>query len=252
MMLRTTATKRNASDRNSKQGLVASREGMTIHFFAKWASAPAATVAFAVWGLLGVATPVAAQVQTAVEYGLWTFQEYVISNFVTSSPEEIAALDAAALNTGVLDTPSGLLWLRSGETFNVWTSPAGDALPTCRFFYAQEEVRYTPDGEIDILHLDHFYTPYAAECASLQANPNWHYEGVAFYLQVPDEDGNCPPGTNILYRLYNNGFGGGPSHRLTTGLATFNAYLAAGWVFEGDGRTFAFACVPSSATPSMR
>ena len=218
---------------------------MPIHFFAKWVSAPAATAAFVVWGLLGVATPAAAQVQTAVEYGLWTFQEYVISYFVTSSPDEIAALDAAALNTSALDTPSGLLWLRTGETFDVWTGPAGGALPACRFFYSKEELQHTPDGEIDILHLDHFYTPYATECASLQADPNWQYEGVAFYLQAPDESGNCPIGTTILYRLYNNGFSGGPSHKLTTSLATFNSYLAGGWVFEGDGRTAAFACVPS-------
>jgi Repeat of unknown function (DUF5648) len=159
-------------------------------------------VAWVLCGLFGVATPAAAQVQIAVEYGLWTFQEYVISFFVTSSPDEIAALDRAALNLAVLDTPSGLLWLRTGETFDVWTGPASGALPTCRFFYTKEE---------ELPHLDHFYTPYAAECASVQANPNWQYEGVAFYLQVPDENGNCPLGTTILYRLYNNGLGGGPS-----------------------------------------
>jgi uncharacterized protein DUF5648 len=226
---------------------------MAVHFFAKKALASAATAAFVVWGLLGVPTPAAAQVQTAVEYGLWTFQEFVISFFVTSSPDEIAALDAAALNTGALNTPSGLLWLRTGETFEVWTAPVGGALPTCRFIYAKEALQRDPGGgEIDVLYLDHFYTPYAAECASVQANPNWQYEGVAFYLQVPDEDGNCPIGTTILYRLYSNGFSGGPSHRLTTSLATFNRYLAAGWVFEGDGRTFAFACVPSAAMPSTR
>ena len=226
---------------------------MRIHFFAKWASAPAATAAFVVWGLLGVATPAAAQVQTAVEYGLWTFQEYVISNFVTSSPDEIAALDAAALNTSALDTPSGLLWLRTGETFDVWTAPVGGALPTCRFLYAklQRDPGGSELGEIPLLYLDHFYTPYAAECASVQASPDWQYEGVAFYLQVPDQNGNCPIGTTILYRLYNNGFGGGPSHRLTTNLASVNRYLAGGWVVEGDGRTFAFACVPSSTTPFM-
>ena len=236
----------------SKQGFVASKGYMSVHFFAKWVSAPAATAAFVVWGLLGVATPVAAQVQTAVEYGLWTFQEYVISDFVTSSPDEIAALDAAALNTSALDTPSGLLWLRTGETFDVWTGPVGGALPTCRFFYAKQALQRDPGGgEIDVLYLDHFYTPYPAECASLQANPNWQYEGIAFYVQVPDENGNCPIGTTILYRLYNNGLGGGPSHRLTTSLGTFNRYLAAGWVFEGDGRTFAFACVPSPTTPYM-
>jgi hypothetical protein len=40
------------------------------------------------------------------------------------------------------------------------------------------------------------------------------------------------------------------AHRLTTSEATFNQMLADGWVFEGDSRTFAFACVPSSTAPS--
>jgi hypothetical protein len=66
--------------------------------------------------------------------------------------------------------------------------------------------------------------------------------------------GSCPTGTAILYRLY-WGKGGWPSHRLTTNAATFTQMLAEGWVFEGDSRTFAFACVPSSAatsTPGLR
>jgi hypothetical protein len=75
---------------------------------------------------------------------------------------------------------------------------------------------------------------------------------MAFYLQVPDGNGNCPMGTTVLYRLYNGGAHGPPSypdaavplHRLTTDATTFNQMRAAGWVFEGDARTFAFACAP--------
>jgi len=213
---------------------------MSVHFSARKVSVSAATVsaatiAFVFWGLLGVATPVAAQVQTAVEYGFRSVWDYGYgSYFVTSFPDEIAALDG-----GAFDTASGLLWERTGETFNVWTGPASGALPTCRFFNATS-------------YVEHFYTPYAAECAAVQANADWHwqYEGIAFYLQVPDGNGNCPIGTTILYRLYNNGMGGTPAHRLTTSEATFNQMLADGWVFEGDSRTFAFACVPSSTAPS--
>jgi len=186
-------------------------------------------------------TSAAAEVQTAVEYGLWTTQEYVVSYFVTSSPGEIAALDRGALNTA-----SGVLWLRTGATFNVWSGPESGALPACRFFYAKQGLQ----DIVDFGEIDHFYTPYAAECSAVKANADWQYEGVAFYLQVPDINGNCPIGTTILYRLYYNG-SGGPAHRLTTSLVTFNQYLAAGWVFEGDGRTFAFACVPSSSIASM-
>ncbi len=223
---------------------------MAVRLFATRMSAFTTTVAFVLCSLLGLARPAAAQVQTAVEYGLWTFQDYVISFFVTSFPDEIAELDAAALNTGALDSPSGLLWLRTGETFDVWTGPVGGALPACRFFYAKEALQRDPLVGFDVLYLDHFYTPYAAECASVQGDPNWQYEGVAFYLQVPDENGNCPIGATILYRLYNNSFNGGPSHRFTTNLATCSRYLAAGWLYEGDGRTFAFACVPSSTAQS--
>ena len=86
---------------------------MSIHFFAKRASTPAATAAFVVWGLLGVAAPAAAQVQTAVEYGFYSYWDdcyyYSTNNgrtlvcdyrsyFVTSSPDEMAALDGGAFD----------------------------------------------------------------------------------------------------------------------------------------------------------
>jgi hypothetical protein len=149
---------------------------------------------------------------------------------VTSSSDEIVALEG-----GAFDTAGGqFVWERTGETFDVWSGPESAALPTYRFFNAT-------------FYVEHFYTPYAAECAAVQANADWRwqYEGITFYLQVPDGNGNCPIGTTILYRLYNNAINGVPVHRLTTSAATFNRMLAEGWVLEGDGRTFAFACVPS-------
>jgi hypothetical protein len=185
--------------------------------------------ALVICGLLGIATPAAAQVQTAVEYGFRTVWDYGWSSFfVTAAPEEIAALDA-----GALDTDYGALWERTGLTFNVWTSPESLVVPTCRFFYP-------------FWGFDHLYTPYAAECAAVQAHADWHYqyEGIVFYLKLPDENGECPAGTTVLYRLYlgvsaiPNPF---PIHRLTT-----NPAIEDGFVLEGDARTFAFACVPSS------
>src|SRR5262249_26222360 len=144
-------------------------------------------------------------------------------------PDEIVLLDGGAF---------GGVWKRTGQTFNVWAQPATGTLPTCRFF----STSFAPKSS-------HFYTPYANECASLETNPNWQYEAIAFYLQVPDNDGNCPAGTTILFRLYNNGMGGAPNHRFTTDASTFNQMRAAGWTFEGNGQTGAFACVPSSAAP---
>jgi hypothetical protein len=183
----------------------------------------------ALLGLLGGAGSVAAQTQTAVEYyyQVWNFY------FITSFPAEIAALDGGAF---------GGAWKRTGQTFSVWAQPTGGALPNCRFF----STGFAPKSS-------HFYTPYAAECAGLKApGSGWQYEAIAFYVQLPDGSGNCPMGTTILYRLYNNGMGGAPNHRFTTDAATFNQMRAAGWIFEGDGRTGASACVPTSSVPPPR
>ena len=221
---------------------------MSVHFFAKKVS----TVAFVLWPVLGVATAATAQVQTAIEYGhadpwddcYWDIVTpgqplgppvcYYDAYFVTSFPDEIAALDAA------------FSWRRTGETFNVWSGPESGALPTCRFFNGT--FRHGPTT--GLAYYEHFYTPYAAECTAVQAHADWRwvYEGTAFYLQVPDANGNCPLGTTILYRLYWTG--GAPYHRLTASAETFDEMLAEGWIFEGDGRTGAFACVPSSTESS--
>ena len=183
-----------------------------------------AAVALALGLQLGGASPANAQVQTAVEYyyAAWNFY------FFTAFPDEIAALDGGAF---------GGVWQRTGQTFSVWSDASRGGLPTCRFF----SVTFAPKSS-------HFYTPNAAECAGLMSNPNWEFESIAFYLQLPDASGNCPLGTLILYRLYDNGMGGAPNHRFTTSLATFNQMLAAGWILEGDLRTHAFACVPLPAT----
>jgi hypothetical protein len=180
-------------------------------------------------------------VGTAIEYGFRSQWDYGYSSyFIATSPAEIAALDRGDLNTA-----SGLLWERTGESFGVWAYPAEGALPACRFFYSSA----LDNGGVS---LDHFYTPYSAECAQLRAAPDalWQYEGIAFYLQVPDANGHCPAGTAVLYRLYNNGIGGGPAHRFTTRAATIDEMRADGWIVEGSGPTFTFACVPSSALPS--
>jgi hypothetical protein len=52
------------------------------------------------------------------------------------------------------------------------------------------------------------------------------------------------PGAIALYGLYNNGMGGAPNHRCTTSIPILDAMIAAGWVFEGNGNTRVFACVP--------
>lgn len=156
----------------------------------------------------------------AVEYYYADWNFY----FVTSLASEIAALDGGAF---------GGVWKRTGQTFNVWSDSTNGALATYRFF----STGFSPRSS-------HFYTPYVNEYDSLRAGTAWEYEGIAFYVLVPDANGNCPAGTVILYRLYNNGMGGAPNHRFTISVATFNAMKAAGWQFEGNGLTGAYACVP--------
>ena len=162
--------------------------------------------------------PSGAAVAVEYYYADWNFY------FITSDAGEIAALDGGAF---------GGLWKRTGQTFNVWSDSTNGALATYRFF----STGFAPKSS-------HFYTPYVNEYNILRAGTVWEYEGIAFYVQLPDANGNCPAGTVILYRLYNNGMGGAPNHRFTISVATFNAMKAAGYIFEGNGLTGAYACVP--------
>jgi hypothetical protein len=171
-------------------------------------------------GQSGSVTAAPPQVAVAVEYyyAVWNFY------FETAFPTEISALDGGAF---------GGAWKRTGQTFNVWTQGNASAVPTCRFFITI----YAPKSS-------HFYTPLATECASLKTGTAWQYEAIAFYIQLADANGMCGAGTIPLYRLYNDGMGGAPNHRYTTSLTVFNQMRAAGWLFEGDGNTMVFACVP--------
>jgi hypothetical protein len=164
--------------------------------------------------------PAFAQTQAAVEYYYPAWDYY----FETSFPDEIAVLDGGAY---------GGVWKRTGQTFTVRSQQLAGTSPTCRFF----STSFAPKSS-------HFYTPFDAECAKLMNSPDWQYESIAFYLQLPDGAGVCPAGAKTLYRLYNNGMGGAPNHRYTTSLVIFNQMTAAGWTFEGNGNTGAFACVP--------
>ena len=178
------------------------------------------SMVFAALTLVASADGLRAQTVVAVEYHYAAWDHY----FLTASQDEIAVLDGGAF---------GGVWKRTGQTFSAWSQATGGALPTCRFF----STAFDPKSS-------HFYTPYAKECSDLQAGSTWQFENIAFYVRLPDASGNCPAGTRILYRFYNNGAGGAPNHRYTTSPTVFQTLLAAGWTMEGDGRTSAFACVP--------
>ena len=153
-------------------------------------------------------------------YAAWDYY------FETAFAAEIAALDGGAF---------GGVWQRTGQTFNAWPQPNAAASPTCRFF----------TGTFFAPKSSHFYTADAAECDGLKATSQvWQFESIAFYIPLADADGNCPPATLPLYRMYNNGMGGAPNHRYTTSIAVFNQMSASGWQFEGNRITKVFACVP--------
>ncbi|MEP7182914.1 MAG: beta-propeller fold lactonase family protein [Betaproteobacteria bacterium] len=160
---------------------------------------------------------------TAVEYYYAGFDHY----FLTAFPDEQAALDGGAF---------GGAWVRTGQSFKVWTQPNSFASPVCRFFSTAFGTKSS-----------HFYTPFASECAIVKTYPQWQFEAIGFYMQIPvgfgTGNGDCPGGTTRLYRVYNNGMGGAPNHRYTTSVAILDQMVAAGWIVEGEGFTRVFSCV---------
>jgi uncharacterized delta-60 repeat protein len=160
----------------------------------------------------------------AIEYYDSTFGTY----FISATPYEIAYLDTYVSQD----------WVRTGESFRVWTEASPVLSPVCRFFSGQT---FAPKSS-------HFYTPYPDECAAVRAGGVWQFEGEVFDLELPQGapgQGSCPTATAPLYRLYNNGQGGVPNHRYTDSPTIFNQMLAQGWTFEGEAQTKVFACVPA-------
>lgn len=157
----------------------------------------------------------------AVEFYNADLDEY----FVTADAPEVAALASGM--------PPG--WVKTGYAFSVADGGSVGMLPVCRFFSAS----FAPKSS-------HFYTPYAAECASLANGSVWTYESIAFYLGLPASEGDCGPGRTAIYRMYNNGAGGAPNHRYTSAPEVLARMRAKGWTVEGDARTGVFACGPAA------
>ena len=148
--------------------------------------------------------------------------------FVTADPVEIHALDTGAY---------GNAWARTGFAFKVWSAPDPSTVPVCRYFSAA------------FAKITHVYSPYRDECEMLAAHPAWRSEGYAFDVQLPLHAGSgrgaCPPGTAVLYRLFNNFDGGAPNHRYTDDADLAERMVVErGWTREGEAVTGVFACVP--------
>lgn len=165
--------------------------------------------------------PGAAPIATAVEYFHAGFRHYFIANL----PEEIFKLDAGGFEG----------WARTGQRFNVYSSPLRTLGPgakastavrkaVCRFF----TVAFPPTSS-------HFYAPEGLGCEGTQKNPDWQYEGNVFDSPLPDATGACAAGDIPVYRLYNNGQGGAPNHRFTVSQAIRQQMIAQGYIAEGAG-----------------
>ncbi|MFO1322554.1 MAG: DUF1800 family protein [Burkholderiales bacterium] len=182
-------------------------------------SSSLATLAGAI--ALAVASPSQAAEPTAqsVEFYNAALNHY----FVTAFPEEAAALDKGTPVAG---------WTRTGVVWNAWMS-SGDnanAVPVCRFFG-------TPNRGPN----SHFYTADAAECALVKQNPDWTYEAIAFYIEVP-QGGACGAGNEPVYRSFYPGASVSQSnHRFLPDL-TMHQKMAPASLLEG-----VTMCAPLSA-----
>jgi len=157
----------------------------------------------------------------AIEYYHAGFDHY----FATAIADEITKLDNG--------TFAG--WARTGERFHVYTSALAGSADVCRFF----STAFNPKSS-------HFYTSDPNECSVVKVNHDWQLEsGRVFGVLAPGPQGDCPTGSDPVYRMYNNGQGAAPNHRYTTSLATRTTMLARGWIPEGYGSLGVIFCAPT-------
>jgi hypothetical protein len=126
-------------------------------------------------------------------------------------------------------------WTRTGRSFWVLPAGSGGSSPVCRFYGR-------PEAGLD----SHFYSASPDECAAVleRFSSAWMLESNdVFNVHLPDPaTGTCPPGTNVVFRVYN----GKPdaNHRYTTRLDVRASMIAAGWIAEGYGPNGVAMCVP--------
>jgi hypothetical protein len=89
----------------------------------------------------------------------------------------------------------------------------------------------------------HYYSADPQDCAYVQAHwyGTWNYEqSDAFYVQVPDFEGNCPANTLPVYRFFNNRRDA--NHRYTVDLSVRRAMVNRSWIPEGLGPNSVVFC----------
>lgn len=140
-----------------------------------------------------------------VEY----YHEGLDHYFVTADPGESAILDAGVVIRG---------WQRTGYEFKSWAPDATTGSPACRFWGSGQA--------------SHFHTIDARECAIVQGNPDWTFEGLVFRAGSTGV-GTCPADRAVVRRLYNNGMRGQANHRYLTSTTVLADMVDRGWSVEG-------------------
>lgn len=119
----------------------------------------------------------------------------------------------------ILAGNAGNGWRDTYDYFFAWRDASSGAQPVCRFYGKGPN--------------SHFYTADARECEAVKSFEGWAYEGIAFYMKVP-QNGICPADTVPVHRLYNNRFAYNDSnHRFTTDMRVVGQMMQAGWLYEG-------------------
>ncbi|HEY2967128.1 MAG TPA: kelch repeat-containing protein [Casimicrobiaceae bacterium] len=135
--------------------------------------------------------------------------------------------EQAFLDAGHTPTP----WVRTGSTFNTYTSAHAGSAPVCRF--------YIPPAEGD----SHFFGRDTVECnGTSQRYPEFILEDPQFMQMFLPAVGTCPANTTPIYRVFSNR--SDANHRYMTDRAIRSQMVARGWVAEGDGPDLVVMCAP--------
>ena len=158
--------------------------------------------------------------------------EYVNRVQFPAQPDGQYFYTAITADKAILDAYPAL-WQRTGRSFK-----SGGYVGTCRFYGGKNGGPNT-----------HFYTADAKECDALKKIDFLDYEGSSFTANMPlpgaavEGIKRCPIDSKPLFRLYNDAARSNgrfvSNHRYTTDRADVAAFVAKGWVDEGQ-----VMCVP--------
>lgn len=188
---------------------------------------------------VGGATIVAGSPATsAAVAGLPRAVEYFNSQnghfFMTAS-----ASDANLIDAGVV----GPSWSRTGNAFSVWPADSNEpgTVQVCRFYSHGVDSHFFTAKAEDCQWLRNFETDLRRQADQKgESFRGWGYEGIAFRAKLPEQNGQCPAGTEPVHRAYNNRHEqNDPNHRFTPWFEDITELQPRGWVYEGVAM-----CVP--------